>query len=204
MLSNGPSGTNFNCVHFQLKYHAFLSRKCIWKCDLQDVGHFVQTSMCKKYISIPASHMEIICHLNGYQETVNSLAPGRTEWDSKNIIFNFVLLLGIFRSSNDNALWWMPQDLTDDKSTLVQVMAWCRQATSHYWANVDSVPCRLMVLLGHNELTLNVLLKSNKTFMAIINHAVCSLKLQLLVFRKNISFKFVHFCRPCGTTLDYK
>ena len=27
---------------------------------------------------------------------------------------------------------WMPQDLTDDKSTLIQVMAWCRQATSHY------------------------------------------------------------------------
>ena len=26
----------------------------------------------------------------------------------------------------------MPQDLTDDKSTLVQVMAWCRQATSQY------------------------------------------------------------------------
>ena len=30
------------------------------------------------------------------------------------------------------ALRWMPQDFTDDKSTLVQVMAWCRQATSHY------------------------------------------------------------------------
>ena len=29
-------------------------------------------------------------------------------------------------------LRWMPLDLTDDKSTLVQVMAWCRQATSHY------------------------------------------------------------------------
>ena len=26
----------------------------------------------------------------------------------------------------------MPLDQTDDKSTLVQVMAWCRQATSHY------------------------------------------------------------------------
>ena len=26
----------------------------------------------------------------------------------------------------------MSMDLTDDKSTLVQVMAWCRQATSHY------------------------------------------------------------------------
>ena len=29
-------------------------------------------------------------------------------------------------------LRWMPLDLTNDKSTLVQVMAWCRQATSHY------------------------------------------------------------------------
>ena len=38
----------------------------------------------------------------------------------------------VFRSSHDNALRWMPHDLTDDESTLVQVMAWCRQATSHY------------------------------------------------------------------------
>ena len=30
------------------------------------------------------------------------------------------------------ALWWMSLYLIDDKSTLVQVMAWCRQATSHY------------------------------------------------------------------------
>ena len=50
----------------------------------------------------------------------------------KNVIFNLVLLIGIFRSSHDNALSWMPQDLADDKSTLVQVMAWCHQATSHY------------------------------------------------------------------------
>ena len=61
-----------------------------------------------------------------------SLAPGRSGCDSKNGIFYLVLLIGIIRSSHDNALWWMPQDLTDDKSTLVQVMAWCRQATSHY------------------------------------------------------------------------
>ena len=60
----------------------------------------------------------------------NSLAPGRSECDSKNVIFNLVLLIGIFRFSN--TLRWMPQDLTDDKSTLAQVMAWCRQATSHY------------------------------------------------------------------------
>ena len=29
-------------------------------------------------------------------------------------------------------LRWISVDLTDDKLTLVQVMAWCRQATSHY------------------------------------------------------------------------
>ena len=66
-----------------------------------------------------------------YSILFNSLAPGRSECDSKNAIFNLVLLIGIFRSSHNNALWWMPQDITDDKSTLVQVMAWCRQATSH-------------------------------------------------------------------------
>ena len=30
------------------------------------------------------------------------------------------------------ALRWTLLDLSNDKSTLVQVMAWCRQATSHY------------------------------------------------------------------------
>ena len=62
----------------------------------------------------------------------NSLAPGRFECDFKNSIFNLVLLIGILRSSYYNALRWMPQNITGDKSTLVQVMAWCRQATSHY------------------------------------------------------------------------
>ena len=30
-----------------------------------------------------------------------------------------------------NALGWIPQGLTDGKSTLVQAMAWCRQALTH-------------------------------------------------------------------------
>ena len=66
-------------------------------------------------------------------QELNSLAPGRSlEFDSQNVIFNLVLLIGIFRSPRDNALRWMPHGLTNDQSTLVQVMAWCRQATSHY------------------------------------------------------------------------
>ena len=35
---------------------------------------------------------------------VNSLASGRSECDSKNVIFNLVLMICIFRSSHDNAL----------------------------------------------------------------------------------------------------
>ena len=63
---------------------------------------------------------------------VNSLAPGRSTCDFINVIFNHALLIGISKSPYDTILRWMPQDLTDDKWTLVQVMAWCRQATSHY------------------------------------------------------------------------
>ena len=49
----------------------------------------------------------------------------------------------------------MPQNITDDKSTLFQVMAWCRQATSEItWASVDPDPCCHMVSLSHNELKL--------------------------------------------------
>ena len=57
---------------------------------------------------------------------------GHLTCDFKNVIFNLALQIGIFKSSNANILRWMPQDLTGDTSTLVQVMAWCRQATSHY------------------------------------------------------------------------
>ena len=46
----------------------------------------------------------------------------------------------------------MPLDLTDDKPTLVQVMAWCRQATRHYLRQCYPDLCRQMVLLGLNEL----------------------------------------------------
>ena len=77
---------------------------------------------------------------NGWQDneecygtlSVNALAPGRSYCYFKNVIFNLALLIGIFKSSYDNVLRWLLQDLTDDKSTLVQIMAWCHKATRHY------------------------------------------------------------------------
>ena len=63
---------------------------------------------------------------------VNSLAPGRFEQNLKKVIFQLISVTdgwGIFRKI---ALRSMPLDLSDDNSALVQLMAWCRQATSHY------------------------------------------------------------------------
>ena len=103
---------------------------------------------------------------------INSLAPGRPRCHFKTAIFNLVLLIGILTSSKDNALRWMSRDITDDKSTLVQVMSWCRQATSHYlsqcwpssmspydvtrprWAKISNAIN--IVSPDHNELTLKV------------------------------------------------
>ena len=45
----------------------------------------------------------------------------------------------------------MSMDLTGDKSTLVQVMAWCRQVTSHYLSNVDPELWRHVAAIGHNK-----------------------------------------------------
>ena len=62
---------------------------------------------------------------------VKSLVPWRWRCDFENAIFSLALL-EIFNSSFDNTLRWLPWILPDDKSTLVQVVAWCPQATSHY------------------------------------------------------------------------
>ena len=63
---------------------------------------------------------------------INSLAPGRFQFNFRKVIFKLTLVNGDWGISSKIALRWMPLDLTDEKSTLVQVMAWCRQATSHY------------------------------------------------------------------------
>ena len=62
---------------------------------------------------------------------INSLAPGKFEWNFMYVIFKRILEIGGWGISYEIALIWMSLDLTDYQSALVQVMAWCRQATSH-------------------------------------------------------------------------
>ena len=61
-----------------------------------------------------------------------TISEQRAGCDFRNAIFNLIFHTGIFRSFFDNVFSWMPWHLTDDTSTLVQVMAWCSQATSRY------------------------------------------------------------------------
>ena len=63
---------------------------------------------------------------------LNSLAPGKFEWHLRYVIFKWILVIDGWGISCEVALIWMSLDFTDDPSTLLQVMAWCRQATSHY------------------------------------------------------------------------
>ena len=62
----------------------------------------------------------------------NSLTPGRLEWNLISVIFSLILVNGGWGIKCETALRCMSLNLTEDKSTLVKVMAWCRQATSHY------------------------------------------------------------------------
>ena len=54
-------------------------------------------------------------------------------WDFQNVILKFILSIDILGVSCEIIIVrWVPQISNNGKSTLVQVMAWCRQASSHY------------------------------------------------------------------------
>ena len=86
-----------------------------------------------KSTKIPSSgHQEGRSHCLWQIGCVNSLAPGKFEWNFRHVIFKQILVIDDCDISCEIALIWMSLDFTDDQSTLVQVMACCRQATSHY------------------------------------------------------------------------
>ena len=58
-----------------------------------------------------------------------------TDWplgDLNEVILKLILVIDGWGISGEIALNWMSLELSDDKSTFVQVMAWCCQATSRY------------------------------------------------------------------------
>ena len=63
---------------------------------------------------------------------LNSLSPVRCGRNFKSTIFKLIIQNSSFGTHCEIALKWMPQNLTSNMATLVQVMVWCHQATSHY------------------------------------------------------------------------
>ena len=75
----------------------------------------------------------------------HSLVPGRCDCGFKCV--NFKHNLGIYILNNHVNITpeWMPEDVVDGKSTLVQIMAWCYQAPSHLLSQ-----CWLISLLPYD------------------------------------------------------
>ena len=77
-------------------------------------------------------HRNVYVHHYVSTHWFNSLTPGKFVWNFRFVIFKWILVIAGWGISCEIALIGMSLDLTDDQSTLVQVMAWCHQATSHY------------------------------------------------------------------------
>ena len=91
---------------------------------------------CSTTVISPKQNRHPITHLWGWGMGVlsefNSLAPGRFEWNFRCVIFNLISVIDGWSISWRIALKWLPLDLKDGRSTLVQIMDRSHQATSHY------------------------------------------------------------------------
>ena len=106
----------------------------------------------------------------GIKRHVNSKDPGKCGNNFESTIFKIIIQNNSSASLFEVAPRHMPRNLTDEKSTLVQVMAWYRKGTSHYQGqcgprsmlpysftrpqcvNQLRVPCVATPVIGHRFL----------------------------------------------------
>ena len=77
-------------------------------------------------------------------QLVNPLSPRWYGNDFKNAITEYILRIKCMSMLDEIALHWMPHKTFDEKSTLVQITAWWRKATSHYLSQCwprSMLPC---------------------------------------------------------------
>ena len=111
---------------------------------------------------------------------VNSLATGR--WDSycKSVIFRLIQKSSLATCCKIK-LRWMPK-----KSTLVQIMAWCCQATSHYLSQCWPRSIHVAILGSHipkpvKWLWRNWIKLSGNTIHSITSNVWLSLCVELIL-----------------------
>ena len=94
--------------------------------------------MCQEHIGMET--ILFLCWLcigilfNLYIYMIKHLQRNEKRGDNKfkSAILKYVLQMKFMSTSCEITLRWMPQNMFNEKSTLVQVMAWCCQAPSHY------------------------------------------------------------------------
>ena len=118
-------------------YHIYCNNRRIYWYSIcgnyQHVWNVIIGSLLQTYTALWGKiGLLFECNKSTMAVYVNSLAPGKFEGNFRHVIFKQILVIDGWGISCKIALIWMSLDFTDDQSTLVQVMAWCRQATSHY------------------------------------------------------------------------
>ena len=146
--------------------------------------------------------MGCYCHLGPGRDEwwLNSLAPGRCGNDIKSVISEVILQIE-FMDTCETTFRWMPENVFYDQWTLVQVMAWCCQATSHYrsgGANVDPDLYHHIASLGHNELRQVIMWISSLARLPVLIFYYMSL-LNLSVFHIGAIRPPCKECYQCGT-----
>ena len=84
------------------------------------------------------SHWQPLLGLLYWCHIFYSLAPWEIRQWFESIICTLILQNDRFGTHCEFALRWLLQNITYDISTLVQIMAWCHQATSHYLRSMSS------------------------------------------------------------------
>ena len=120
-----------NLVRHGLNFSWLISQDHCLLCVLDNCTVWPDWTLCHVIQSLYAGLSTHIFNriLDDWPGRFNALAPGRFAWNFRWLIFKFLWLMA--EAFLVIALGWMSQDPIDDKS-LVQVMAWCHQAKSHY------------------------------------------------------------------------
>ena len=145
MVYSDPNNANsivyqHTLLSYQLKasHWNFSRAATLHLCNMADRGEKLQQPHCYHPFSDSRDTYLTKNHYENYSPKMvptnptGSWTTGRFHFNIRKAIFKLTLVNGGWGISYEIALRWMPQDLTVDKSTLVQVVAWCRQATSHY------------------------------------------------------------------------
>ena len=132
-------------------YHQYLTiGNRIPRCGLS----WPQFHACQDAIESSAPQVTFDIQWHGSQYSlVNSLTPGKFEWNFRHIIFKQNLVIDGWGISCEIALIWMSLDFVDDQSTFVQIWLGAIRQQAITGANVDPDLCRHMGSLGPNELT---------------------------------------------------